>query len=180
MTLCRIAALSLVLLGGATAAQAQKMAPGLWEATMAMKGADGKMDNMAARMQAQMASLPPEQRKKMEEMMARQGVGMAAGKAGAVRICISKEQAERNEPPATADGNCRNDGFQRSGATVKYQFSCANPPTKGTGEFTLTSDKSYQGRVRVEGGAAGKAGITEMQQTGQWIGADCGALKPRP
>lgn len=159
---------------------AQKMAPGLWETTMAMKGADGKMDNMAARMQAQIASLPPEQRRKMEEMMAKQGASVSSASPGAVRICISKEQAERNEPPASPDGNCRNDGFQRNGALTTYKFSCANPPTKGTGEFKLISDKAFEGRVVIEGGGAGQAGITEMRQSGKWIGADCGALKPRP
>ncbi len=180
MKLLLSATLSMVLLGLAPAAHAQKMASGLWETTMTMKGADGKLDNMAARMQAQMASLPPEQRRMMEEMMAKQGVGMAGGKAGAVRMCISKEQAERDEPPPSTDGNCRNDGFQRSGATVKYRFSCTNPPTKGSGEFTLISDKAYEGRVVIEGGGAGKAGITDMQQSGKWVSADCGAVKPRP
>jgi hypothetical protein len=178
MKLMRHAALPLILMGLASAVQAQKMAPGLWETTMTVKSADGQMENMAARMQAQMASLPPEQRRMMEEMMAKQGINVSAGQAGAVRICISKEQAERVEPPAS-DGNCRNDSFQRSGATVKYRFSCANPPTKGSGEFTLVSDKAYQGRVVIESGG-GKAGITEMQQRGKWVSANCGALKPQP
>ena len=61
-----------------------------------MKTQGGQMENAMAQMQQQLANMPPEQRKMVEQMMAKQGLGMG-NKANSVKVCISKEQAERAE-----------------------------------------------------------------------------------
>ena len=88
-------------------AAAQTMKPGLWEITNKMGGSGDQGAKMAAameQMQKQMASMPPEQRKQMEKMMAQQGMAPGAGGGMATRICMTKEMAARNEliSPETA------------------------------------------------------------------------------
>ena len=73
--------------------------------------------------------MPPEQRKKMEEMMAKQGVKMGAGRAGggmSVKICMTREMVERNEMPAQ-QGDCKTTQQSRSGNTMKMAFSLHQP-----------------------------------------------------
>ncbi len=173
------AALLLAIATAAAApALAQKVAPGLWEHQMTMKGA--RMDAAMAQMQQQMAAMPPEQRKMMEDMMARQGVGMAAGKPNSVRVCITPEQAARDEMPQH-DGRCKQQSMQRSGNVVRFKFVCTGePPASGEGEFTLVSDKENKGRVTVNTTVKGQPERMEIEQAGKWISADCGAIKPRP
>jgi len=86
-----------------TQASAQvRMRPGLWEHSFTVKSQSGQMEKAMADMQQQMASMPPEQRKMMEDMMAKQGMSMGA-QGRSVKMCITKEQAERDEPSHRTD-----------------------------------------------------------------------------
>jgi hypothetical protein len=71
--------LAALVLGSALAlpALAQNMKPELWEITNNMTSSDGLMQAKIAEMQKQMASIPPEQRKMMEQMMSKQGVQLS-------------------------------------------------------------------------------------------------------
>ncbi len=170
-----LAAVPLAL--AAFSASAQSMKPGLWEHSFTMKSQSGQMERGMAEMQKQMASMPPEQRKMMEQMMAQSGVGMGA-KANTVKVCISPEQAARMDIPQQ-DGQCKQDITQRSGSTMKFKFSCAGqPPTSGEGEVTFSSATSYTSKSVVNTAVEGKPERMTMDQTGKWLGADCGALKP--
>ncbi len=166
-------------------AQAQKIAPGLWEYTMTMQAQGGRAEAANARMQEQMAKMTPEQRKMMESMMAQRGVAMASGgPPGAmpgttVRVCITPEQAARNEMPHQ-DGNCRQTGQERSGNTLKFRIACTGEhPSSGEGQFTLNSDKSVSGQVTMQPEDKSLAERVQMQHQGRWIAADCGDVKPR-
>ena len=161
----------------AFSASAQSMKPGLWEHSFTMKSQSGQMEKGMAEMQKQMAAMPPEQRKMMEQMLAQSGVGMGA-KANTVKVCISAEQAARLDIPQK-DGQCKQDITQRSGSTMKFKFSCAGqPPTSGEGEITFSSPTSYTSKSVVNTAVEGKPERMTMDQTGQWLSADCGALKP--
>ena len=163
-------------------ALAQKIAPGLWEMTVNTNSAGGEMQANLARMQEQIAKMPPEQRKMMEAMMAKQGVSLGAGAGGgvAIRHCLSKEQAERGDVPQDPEGRCKRESMSRSGSTTSFKFSCTNPPSSGSGEITVSSDKAYAMKMVVDSMMDGKPRRMEMQQSGKWLAADCGALKPRP
>lgn len=159
---------------------AQKVAPGLWENQMQMSSASGQMEKQMAQAREQMAKLPPDQRKMMEEMMARQGIGMAGGDMRTMRSCISKEQAEKGDIP-DPDGRCKREMFDRSASGFKFRFSCSgDPPTKGSGEFKLDGDKAYSGQTTIDTTVQGRPEQIRMQTRGRWISADCGQLKPRP
>lgn len=180
MRMPRSIVVPLALAGSALAVQAQTIAPGLWDVTVNVKSAGGELEAGLARMQQEMARLPPDQRKMMEEMMARQGVAVGAGGvANSFRHCVSKEQAERGDVPQDADGRCKRDSLERSGSTMRFKFSCANPPTTGTGEFKFSSDKAYTMRLLVDSAAGGQTQRMEMNQSAKWVAADCGSLKPR-
>jgi len=162
----------------AATVQAQTMAPGLWEQTTQVSGA--QVDGAMAQMQAQLAQLPADQRKMAEEMMARQGGGgPPAGKGSTVRFCLSPAQAARSEIPS--EPNCTHQMLGRSGGTVRYAYRCTgNRPSNGEGEFTLSSDKAYSGKLTANAVIEGKTEQVQMRTTGRWIGPDCGDLKPRP
>lgn len=161
-----------------TSALAQtKMRPGLWEHSFTMKSQSGQMEKSMSDMQSQMASMPPEQRKMMEDMMAKQGMSMGAG-GRSVKMCITKEQAERDELPQQ-EGRCTQQVLQRTATTMKVKFSCTgNPPTSGESEVTFASPTAYTGKSTVNTTVQGKPERMNMEQSGKWLSADCGSIKP--
>lgn len=171
-------AAALLLAGSSLNAWSQKLAPGLWEQSVTMKTQSGQLEQGMAQMQKELARMPPDQRKMMEQMMASRGVGMATGQPTTMRVCITPEQAARDQMPQH-DGRCKQTEMQRSGSTVRFKFSCTgNPPTSGEGEYTLESSKAHSGRTVINTVAAGKPERMEMQSRGRWLAADCGTLKP--
>lgn len=169
----------------ATPAAAQTMKPGLWEINNKMGGNGDMAAKMAAaqaEMQKQLAAMPPDQRKQMEKMMAQQGVGMSPGAAAgggmAARVCITKEMAERDQPPAQQQGDCKQEYSKRSGNTIKFKFVCTNPPSTGEGEVILHSPESYSMKMTMSRQAKGKPDQMTMDAQGKWLGSDCGSLKP--
>lgn len=158
-------------------AGAQSLKPGLWEISNKMKGSP-EMDNAMAEMQKQMASMPPDQRKQMEAMMAQRGVRMApsAGGGMTVQMCMTKEMAERNDVPMQE--GCTVTKQQRSGNTMKMAYNCTKPPSSGEGEFTFMGSEAYKSHMVVNSNAKGKPETLEMDGTGKWLGADCGSVKP--
>lgn len=158
-------------------AQAQKLTPGLWENTVTMKSNDSGMNAAMAQAQQAMAALPPEQRKMMQDMMAKQGVSMGP-KGNSVRACVSQAMVDSDQLPQT-EGKCTRQGMQRNGNTLKFSYTCAgDTPVSGEGEFTFIDSKSYTGRTVTQVTAMGKPQRMEGTVVGKWISADCGALKP--
>ena len=169
---------ALILALCASGAHAQSQAPGLWEQSMTMKSAGGEMEKAMADMQKQLAAMPPEQRKQMEQAMAGRGMKMGA-QGTSLKVCISKEQAARAAEPSM-NGDCTNKDVQRTATSVKFKFECTKPrPSSGEGEWTFTSDKAYTGKIATTTEVAGKPQQMTMDMTGKWLSADCGDIKPR-
>jgi hypothetical protein len=169
----------LAALGAAGALAQPAMNAGLWEHTVQMKTGSGQAEGAMAQVQAQMASLPPDQRKMMEDIMAKQGVGMGA-KPNTVRVCVSQAAAARGEMPAS-DGKCQQTITERNASGMKFKFSCTgNPPTTGEGDYRFQGPGAYTGHMVMNTVVDGKPERMDMNQSGRWISADCGALKPRP
>jgi Protein of unknown function (DUF3617) len=164
----------------ALSAAAQKQAPGLWESSMLMQSAGGEMEKAQADMQAKLAAMPPEQRQKIEQMMASRGVSMGSkGGTMIVKVCISKEQAAKPAEPRLT-GDCTQSDMQRSASSMKFKFVCTKPiATSGTGEWSFASDKSYTGKVVSVSQINGKEQPVNLEMSGKWLGADCGDIKPR-
>lgn len=160
-------------------ASAQTLKPGLWEITHGMKSSSGETEKAMAQARQQMAGMPPEQRKMMEEMMAKQGMKMGAGGPGgsSIRMCMTKEMVERNEMPAQ-QGDCKTTQQQRSGNTMKMAFTCANPPSSGEGQYTIVSPEAYTMKMTMRTAVQGKPETMSMDGSGKWLSSDCGSVKP--
>ena len=175
------AALALLagMAGGASAQQ--KMRPGLWEHSVNMKSQSGQMEAAMAEMQKSLASMPPEQRKQMEQMMAQQGVGMGP-KGQTVKVCITKEQADLDNVPQQE--GCTQKVQRVDASTMKVAFACkggqGQPPSSGEGTITMQGPTAYTGQFKFKTQNQGKPEQIDMAQSGKWLSANCGAIKPMP
>jgi hypothetical protein len=163
-------------------AQSQSLKPGLWEQKLTMKSTSGDMEKQMAAFQAEMAKLPPEQRKMAEQMMAQQGMQMGSMGGGGVptvvKICLSPQQAAQLDI-GTAEKGCTQKVTQRGTSNFKASFSCSGPPpSSGESEITLQGNSGYTGRSVVTIQEKGKPERVTMDLSGRWLSADCGTLKP--
>jgi Protein of unknown function (DUF3617) len=165
-----------VLLVNPVAATAQTLKPGLWESTSKIQGG---MGNQMAAMQEQMAKMPPEQRKMMQDMMAKQGATLGAAGPGSIsnKVCLTKEMIERNEMPGN-QGDCTATTSPRIGNTMRTTFTCAKQGASGEGQFTIVSAEAYTMKMSVTAVVMGKSEKTDIDGSGKWLATDCGTVKP--
>jgi hypothetical protein len=159
-------------------AAGQTMKAGLWEIHQTPQLPPDQQAKMEAA-QRQMAAMPPDQRKMVEQMMAQHGVQMnMAGGTITIKSCVSKEQAERNAPPVT-DGksHCSHD-VQRSGNVIRTHFSCTDPASEGDSEVTLQGGDGFTSKTRITHQRNGKPETITVSGDAHWLGSDCGGLKP--
>ena len=164
----RLAA-GLLLLAAATA-QAADIRPGLWEFRSTRMSAAGMPDMSAqmAEMQKQMKNLPPETQRMLQQQMAARGVQL--GKDGAVRSCITPEQARHDSIYAgPGDGRCTLASIARSGNRVRGRLTCSQP--QGSADFDTTLDGPEHMRTRVVMHSA--QGEIQLDSDARWI-APCG------
>ena len=174
------AALPLLLLAGLCGiAQAQTIKPGLWESKSKMTGSP-EMEAAMAQAQKQLAAMPPEQRKQMKAMMAKQGISVGAGTGETItRICMTKEMVDRKSPPPTQPG-CTSTTSTFDGNKQTFAFSC---PGKGSGEGVVTyrSDTEYHTAMTMKGDDPRGKGMTmKIDATSRFVSSDCGDVKPLP
>lgn len=161
----------------AAAAGAQTMKPGLWEVTQSTHSTDARTQQSLSQMQQQMANMSPEQRKMVEEMMARQGVKMDPAGGVTAKVCMTREMVENNDLPSQ-QGDCKTTRQSRSGNTMKFFLMCVNPPSAGEGQVTLTSPEAYTMKVVVTSQSQAKPQKMTMEGSGKWLAPDCGNVKP--
>ncbi len=171
-----------LLLAAFTAQANPTLTPGLWENRMSMKSSDARLEKQMAEAQRAMAAMSPEQRKMMEQMMAQRGVSLNGAGAGGgemtMRVCITPEQAARQELPAPND-KCTHRITGRTPTSLKFALECPAEQARGEGETTFTSPKAYDGRFRMERQRQGATETMDMQVSGRWVAADCGNLQPK-
>jgi hypothetical protein len=153
--------------------------PGLWENTTKMSGSP-EMEAAMAEMQKQLAAMPPDQRRAMQDMMARQGVQMGAGPGGAMttRICLTREMIQSDDWAKGERGDCSHGPVQKSGNTWRMTFSCPKPPTQGEAVTTIVSDSAYTSRITMNSTENGKPVRQVIDNSSRWLGADCGNVRP--
>lgn len=171
------AALTLVLAGSPVVAQKFDMTPGLWQHSFSMSSQDGEMERAVKEMQKQLAEMPAEQRKMMEDMLAAQGIGF--GQDGTTfKVCLTKEQIERGELAQT-DEDCTQTVVEQSKNRYKFNFKCdSQPSVSGSGELHLINSKMYTGTAIHTTYTDGKKDVVTVTQSGKWLSADCGNIKP--
>ncbi|MDD5324132.1 MAG: DUF3617 domain-containing protein [Polaromonas sp.] len=160
----------------AASAGAQSMKPGLWETTTRMGGSP-EMDQAMARMQQQMAGMPPERRKQMQSIMDKQGVSAGAGGMTA-RMCITREMIDRGQLPTRQQDSCKTAITDKTSRGMKMNFTCTNPPSSGDAVYAFQGDQAYTMNMKINSTAKGAPRQTTMDTSGKWLGDDCGAIKP--
>ena len=171
----RMSVLALVAGLSSPLVQAQMLQPGLWELTTSNMQVDGKPLPDMEFMLGQLKNLPPEQRAMMEGVLAKQGVTLA-GKG--VRSCLTPEQVKSNDIPLQdPQSGCTQRITERNGNVWKFEFSC--PKARGTGQANFLSDREFVTTVQGTFNATGVQQQGSMNTKAQWLGADCGTVKPR-
>lgn len=154
---------------------------GLWETQIVHQTMDGRdmtaqMMGAQARMQAAMAHLTPAQRERMPSAM----LGAAAPGAGAgMRLCISKEMADRNQPMIDREGHCAPTQVSRHGDSTTFTFDCTREGrhTVGQGKSTFSANTVLNDLDMTVSDAHGTHRMqTESRMT--YLGADCHGLPP--
>ena len=169
---------ALVLGASALGAQSQVSKAGLWEVTSKLGGI-AEMDNAMTQMQQQMASMPPEQRKQVQAMMAKQGVSMSSTPgAMSSKMCLTKDMVERSQMPVQTQGDCTSTTSNKTSTGMTFKFTCASPPSSGEGQYTFMGDSAYSMKMKMNSPQQGKPVIMTMDSSGKWLGADCGSTKP--
>lgn len=169
------------LISGAFCAAAQTLKPGLWEINNKMTSSSGEMEKAMAETQRRLANMPPDQRKMMEDMMAKQGLdnGMSLGAGGAIvaKVCMTQEMVDRNEV-AAQQGDCKHTSSPRSGNTMKFSVVCTQPPVQSEGQVTFVSPEAYTMKMTFNTTAQGKPEKMTMDASAKFLATECGNIKP--
>jgi hypothetical protein len=156
--------------------------PGLWASKMTKQTVDGQdraaqMAGAASQMQAAMASMPPEQRARMEAMMKEHG-GPAMGSNGTTKMCITPEQANLDNP--IVQKNCQPATISRSGNHVSFTVNCSvnGVTSTGKGEATSMGDTITTQMDMATHMANGETHTMHFESEMKFLGPDCGDVKP--
>jgi Tfp pilus assembly protein PilV len=159
--------------------------PGLWENKVLKMVIDGKdmaaqMAEMMAKREQMMASLPPDQRAKVEAMFKSNGVSQ--GSNGGFKICVSPEMAKRNTPVIDKDGRCQPAKVSHSGSQTSFEVNCASNgvTSVGKGSATTAGDviTTEEDVTTTSTNANGKTQVMHMETEMHYLGPDCGDVKP--
>lgn len=178
-----LGALSLFFVASGVAQAQNAMKPGLWETRIIQMTVDGQ--DMAAQMNAAqeqmrqaMASMPPEQRKKMESMFSAQGAGGMTQ-----RICISPEMASRDSAvvPRQQRAECGEPKITKNGNRTSFEVMCKHADgsqtvSKGETQFAGDQMNTKVESVMTEKGGVRRTSRTETQMT--FVSSNCGSVKP--
>jgi hypothetical protein len=163
----------------AQAAHGAALKPGLWEMTSKVAAANPETMQALALAQQQMATLPPEQRRAVDQMLAQHGVKMQLAEGGGVKVnfCLSKEQAANPRLPAGQPGQCSTTQTPVPGG-LNIAFKCSRPPSSGSGQVIFEGDSGYSMRMNVDSTVQGQAQQMTVESAGRWLAADCGNTPP--
>lgn len=159
---------------------AQNIKPGLWEMNTKMQSDNGQVEMAMAMAQKHMANMSPEQRKTVDQMMAKNGISLSSGNGGGVvaKLCVTKEMVAQNMVPMQQHGDCTSTHSALVGNTMKVAFTCTRPPSSGEGQVVFAGDRAYTTTMNVTSSAGGRPETMHINATGTWLAADCGDIKP--
>ncbi len=190
------------LLSQAVGAEAIKVdiKPGLWQtqsklvgnSSQAIKDAQKESaKKLMEEMKSHLASMPPEQRAQMEAIMEGQGMKLDAegfsmqndklqvsAEGVKAKQCITQAELDQGFAPNPED-HCENKLTQLSKNKYTVKFACGGEEkSTGEGEFEVIDSKSYRGKMHMTSIANGKPVAIDVEMQGQWLGSDCGDIKP--
>jgi hypothetical protein len=148
--------------------------PGLWEVKTIMKSQDKSASDAQAKMKEALKDLTPAQRKQMEKMMGKSGVGF--GEDGSMKICFTEESVKTIEDQTknSLDSKCETKITEKNSKFFKTKFKCEDGTT-GTGTWNFISDSQYTSTI-VAKNSQGET--SEILHKAKFQGKDCGDIKP--
>ena len=172
MNCARSVIFGIAALGMTAAGYAADVRPGLWEFRSTRMNIGGLPDvsPQMAQMQQHLNSLPPDMRRMVEQQMAARGVTL--GNDGAVRSCITPEQATQDSIySGKSDGNCTLGRVVKTGNTVSGSLTCTEPEATGDFEARVDGPEHFTTRVNM------KSPRTDIQieTDARWVSARCDA-----
>jgi hypothetical protein len=175
-TACRLLiplALTVMAAGTALAQAAPPIKPGLWKMHIAHEGAGAPaMPDVSAHLK----NLPPAQRQRIEAMMKAHGVDASSG-PGNIKVCMNKDSLDTGAWQGDR-GHCKTDVTDRSTSRWKWHSACTEPQAVSDGEAVFANDENYTIRNATTVTTGGQPHTTHMTITANWLGADCGDVKP--
>lgn len=154
-----------------------KVEPGLWQLSVALKSQNGILEAAIRQAQAQIKLMPPDERKQVEDAMASRGVQMG-DQVSRLNVCIGKEDAERGLVPQQST-ECTQQVVESGSTFMKVKFKCTStPPTSGEATVNFQSTKAYTSQGTLDTFMEGQPEHISVDQSGRWLSADCGNLKP--
>jgi hypothetical protein len=157
-----IAAAALVLVPGMAFAGHGKA--GLW--------------NISTTMDMGGVQMPPEAMAKMKSM----GVKMPSAQTFGTQMCMTQAEVDSDKTPPMGrnDTGCTSHIVSQTGTAMTSETVC-NGEMKGTGRMQIaySSTEHYAGSYSFKGVVHGQQMNTTSSFKGDWVKADCGAVKPR-
>lgn len=175
------------------------MKAGLWQNTVRLTGGSAaemqqlqtaQMQQAMADMKKQLANMPEEQRKQIEAMMGPSGMKLddsaitaqidALKNGTSSKSCVTQAEIDRGElPDENLGDNCTSTLTQVSATQVKSTEVCTGEnPSRGEMNIVFDSPKHYTGKGVMTQTVNGQAHSMELHMDGQWLGSDCGDVKP--
>jgi Protein of unknown function (DUF3617) len=97
----------------------------------------------------------------------------------AMKVCVTKEMIETQQF-LNQDGKCTHVKSPMVGSTQKFTFKCTDPASTGEGVVKYQGDSSYSGVLKVKSNQNGKPVEFSVENTGKFLDASCGSVKPMP
>ena len=147
--------------------------PGLWTTKMTIELAGQKLDP-AAMMDTAFAMMSAEQKKKVQDMIAKSGHSMPKMDKDGAKTCWTAEML-KDPNKVTETNECKTTITSQTSKKIVGTFKCTEPEATGTFEWNATSQTSYTGVMNGKT-TDGKSAI--IRADGKFLSADCGKLKP--
>jgi len=173
-------AITLALLAAVQAHAQTNIKPGLWESNSKVKTGNAQTDQGLSQAMQMMAAMPPEQRQKMEAMMAQNGMSMPKqGADGGMLLtsCVTPEMIARKELPLNQKGKCTSKQDQVSDG-LNFSFACTDPVSSGKGRIRFQGDNAYTMTMDISNSSGVGPQQATVESTGRWLSATCPA-KPK-
>jgi hypothetical protein len=98
------------------------------------------------------------------------------------QMCMTAEEVNADKPPAmtTREISCTTKMLSQTGSSMKSEVVCHGPAMDGVGhsEISWTGNEHYTGSYNFKGTMQGQPNEMSTSYKGDWVKADCGAVKP--
>jgi hypothetical protein len=147
--------------------------PGLWTTKMTIEIAGQKLDP-AEMMDTAFALMSAEQKKKVQDMIAKSGHSLPKMDKDGAKSCLTADML-KDPNKITETQECKTTITSQTSKKVVGTFKCTEPEATGTFEWNATSQTAYSGVMNGKT-ADGKSAL--IRADGKFLSADCGKVKP--